>query len=140
MFFPGRAWVRAGLAAAVFSGVPSTLMTLRQGGDIFASTEAVGAVLLPRVRNGWARLTAGGVAHVLLSLLWARLLQCALRDQTEGIGAVAAGTACGAAIAAVDLGLIGRFLPPIRALPGHQLLADHLAFGAIVGWVLHRAG
>ena len=138
MRFPDGPWVRAGLTAAVFSGVPSTLMTLRSGGDIFASTEAVGAVLLPHWRKGWARVAAGGVAHVLISLLWARVLQRLLRDNTDAVGAIGAGAACGAAIAAVDLGLAGRFLPAIRALPRGQLLADHLAIGAIVGWVLRR--
>ena len=130
--------MRAGLWAAVLSGIPSTLITLRRGEDVLASTEAVGAVLLPDPRRGWARVAAGAAAHLLISLCWARVLERALRDNTEPAGTVAAGAACGAGIALLDLGVIGRALPPIRALDGGPLLADHIAFGAIVGWVLHR--
>jgi hypothetical protein len=54
---------------------------------------------------------------------------------------VAVGLAGGAAIAAVDLGLLahgplGRRWPLIRALPVGPQVADHLAFGAIAGAVL----
>ena len=130
--------MRAGLWAAALSGVPSTLHALARGDDILASTEAVGAVLIPDRRKGWARVTVGGLAHVAISLFWARALERALRDNDETAGAVVTGAACGAGIALVDLGLIARFLPTIRRLAIGPLLADHLAFGAIVGWVLHR--
>ena len=130
--------MRAGLIAAVLSGAPSTVVTLRRGEDILASTEAVGEALLPRVRKGWARVAVGGVAHLCISLFWARVMQRLLRAESGTAAAVSGGAACGAAIAAIDLGLVGRFLPPIRALPGGQLFADHLAYGAIVGWVLQR--
>jgi hypothetical protein len=58
---------------------------------------------------------------------------------------MAAGLAGGAAIAAVDLGLLahgpmGRRWPLIRALPVGPQVADHLAFGAIPGAVLRRRG
>lgn len=132
-------WVRAGLWAAVLSGTPSTLIALSRGEDILASTEAVGAVLVRNPHRGWARVAVGGVAHVLISLFWARVLHRALRKNIEPAGAIAAGAACGAGIALLDLGLIARFLPPIRALPASPLLADHIAFGAIVGWVLQRS-
>jgi hypothetical protein len=39
----------------------------------------------------------------------------------------------GLAIAAVDLGVIGRRRPAIRALPLLPQLADHALFGAVVG-------
>ena len=134
-----RPWVRAGLAAALLSGAPSTLVALRRGDDIFASTEAVGAVLLPRYRKGWARVSAGAVAHLLISLCWARVLERVLRDRDDDApGAVVAGAAWGAAIALIDIGGIARFLPPIRDLEAGPVVADHVAFGAIAGWVLHR--
>lgn len=131
--------MRAGLWAAALSGVPSTLIALRNGEDVLASTEAVGAVLIRNPRRGWARVAVGGVAHVLISLFWARILERVLRNKPNSAEAVTAGAACGAAIALVDLGVIARFLPPIRALPGGPLLADHVAFGAIVGWVVPRS-
>jgi hypothetical protein len=58
---------------------------------------------------------------------------------------MAVGLAGGAAIAALDLGLlahgpIGRRWPLIRALPVGPQVADHLAFGAIAGAVLRGRG
>jgi hypothetical protein len=44
----------------------------------------------------------------------------------------------GLAIAALDLGLIGRRLPRIRRLPQPRQWADHAAYGAAVGAVLAR--
>ena len=128
------------MTAALLSGAPSTLVALRRGDDIFASTEAVGAVVLPRWRSGWARVGAGTVVHLFISLLWARILERLLRDNDDAASAALAGAACGAGIALIDIGGIARFLPPIRELPAVPVVADHLAFGAIVGWVLHRAG
>ncbi len=132
-------WVRAGLTAALFSGAPSTLIALSRGEDIFASTEAVGAVLLPDRRKGWARVTAGGVAHVLISLFWARILERVLRDQQGAARAAVAGAACGAGIALIDIAGVARVLPPIRDLAAGPIVADHIAYGAIVGWVLRRS-
>lgn len=132
-------WVRAGLAAALLSGAPSTLVAVVRGEDLFASTEAVGAVVFPRWRNGWARVAAGAGAHLVISLFWARVLARLLRDNDEAAGTVLAGAAGGAAIAVIDIGGIGRFLPAIRELPAGPVMADHLAYGAIVGYVLHRS-
>ena len=106
---------------------------------MFASTEAVGAVVLPRWRKGWARVAAGAAAHLVISLFWARVLERLLRDNDDPAGAAIAGAACGSAIAMIDIGAIGRFLPPIRGLPAGPVVADHLAYGAIVGYVLHRS-
>lgn len=133
---PAPRWVRAGLTAAVLSGAPSTLVALRKGEDILASTEAVGAVLLRGPRHGWARVAAGAAVHVLISLLWARVLQRVLRHKSGRAETAAAGAVCGLGIALVDIGGIARFLPPIRALPRGPVVADHLAYGAIAGWVL----
>lgn len=134
-----ESWVRAGLTAALLSGAPSTVVALSRGEDVFASTEAVGAALAPRCRKGWGRVGIGAVAHVLISLFWARVLQGRLRENKDPAGAAIAGAACGAGIALIDIGVIARFLPPIRALPAGPVVADHVAYGAIVGWVLHRA-
>lgn len=80
----------------------------------------------------------GGVVHLLISLFWARVLQGALRGITGSGRALTAGATSGAGIAVLDLGLVARLLPPIRALDGAPLVADHIAFGAIVGWILRR--
>ena len=40
----------------------------------------------------------------------------------------------------IDLGVVGRRLPRIRALPLLPQVADHVAYGAAVGAVLSRRG
>ncbi len=50
------------------------------------------------------------------------------------------GGLAGAAIAALDLGVVARRVPAIRELPTAPQWADHILFGATVGAVLeHRA-
>ena len=46
----------------------------------------------------------------------------------------------GVAIAGLDLGVLGRRWPRIRALPLVPQVADHVAFGALVGAVVSRVG
>src|SRR5690606_22681560 len=68
--------------------------------------------------------------HVAISSFWSAVLWVALpRRRTIAAGAVA-----GVAIAALDLGFIGRRLPAIRWLAIAPQVADHLAFGMVVGW------
>jgi hypothetical protein len=50
------------------------------------------------------------------------------------------GALAGLAIAGLDLGVLGRHWPRIRALPTLPQVADHVAFGALVGAVVSRAG
>ena len=56
----------------------------------------------------------------------------------RGFAARRAGALAGLAIAALDLGLVGRRFPRIRALPLVPQLADHAAFGAIAARLLQR--
>jgi hypothetical protein len=51
---------------------------------------------------------------------------------------VVGGAACGLAIATLDLGVLGRRFPEVRSLPLWPQIADHAAFGAVVGWALRR--
>jgi hypothetical protein len=51
---------------------------------------------------------------------------------------MAAGAAAGLAIAVLDLGVIGRRLPRIRALPKLPQVLDHVAYGVVVALVLNR--
>ena len=133
-----RPWVRAGLFAAVFSGAPSTVIGLVRNENLLASTEAVGEVALAGRGDRIARLITGSLAHFLISLFWARVLAVSLRDR-DVRDALVLGAAGGLAIAGLDLAVIGRRLPAIRALPGDSLLVDHVAYGALVGWSLSRA-
>ena len=124
--------VLAGLAAAVVSGVPSTTWTLARGGDLTEGARAAGALLLPGERSTRALLAAAVPVHLALSLGWAALLARVLPARHELLG----GAVAGVAIAALDLGVIGRRIPAIRALDQPPQWADHVAFGLTVGAVL----
>jgi hypothetical protein len=130
----------AAAVAGVLSGAPSTVHALATGHDPLDSVRAAaslvpGADRLPPLR----RLMAGLVVHAALSLGWAGVLACLLPRRLPRRRAAACGAAAGLGIAAFDLGVIGRRNDAIRALPATAQVADHMAFGAIVGWVLGRA-
>jgi len=112
--------------AGTVSGLPSTIHALAAGGSALAATRAAGTLL------GRASVPRGIVAHVTLSVSWGYLLVKALPAGHR----VAVGLVGGAAIAALDLGVVGRHVPAIRALPQLPQWADHLAFGAVLGAVL----
>ena len=133
------AGVAAGAVAGLFSGAPSTVHALLTGGDPLAAAEAAGNLLAGADARPAALLAAGGLAHVALSVGWGTVLAVAVRRTS--FPPLAVGLAGGAAIAAVDLGLLahgplGRRWPLIRALPVLPQVADHLAFGAIAGALL----
>jgi hypothetical protein len=124
----------AGLVAAVVSGLPSTAVALARGDDVLEGARAAGALLLPRERRTLPLLAAAVPVHLALSLGWAVVLERALPRGREPL----AGVLAGLAIAALDLGVIGRRLAPIRALPQPRQWADHAAYGLAVGSVLAR--
>lgn len=119
--------MRIGSAAAVaglVSGLPSTVLV----GQPVEATRAAGTLL------GAPTLPRGALAHAALSLGWATVLARVLpRRPARWHGALA-----GLAIAGLDLGVVGRRLPRIRALPVLPQVADHVAFGIAVAWVLRR--
>ena len=120
--------------AAILSGLPSTAWALATGGDPLEAAHAAGNLLLPAGASRPLLLGAGAVAHVVISLGWALLLSAWLpRRQTVLLGIVA-----GAVIAALDLGLIGRWFPLIAKLDLLPQLADHLAYGAVAGAVIRE--
>ena len=124
--------IRAAAWAAVLSGAPSTLHALATGRDPLAATVAAGSILLPGETRRTRLLAAAVPVHLALSLGWAYALDRA------GVRGAARGTLAGVAIGAVDLGLAGHAFPRIRALPLVPQLADHAAYGAIVGHFLDR--
>ena len=133
---PAAGWVAdglaAGLAAAVVSGAPSTAYALLAGRDPLEAVWAAGSLLLGAERRRDRLLAAAVVAHLAVSLGWALVLSRALPDQR----AMPVGALAGLAIAGLDLGIIGRRLPRIRALPLLPQLADHVTYGATVAAVL----
>jgi hypothetical protein len=124
----------AGGAAAVLSGVPSTVHALATGRDPLAATLAAGTLALPRERRRGRLLAAAVPVHIGVSVGWAIVLAAVLPRRRT----VPAGAAAGLAIAALDLGTVGRRGSRLRALPLGPQLADHVAYGAIVGAVLAR--
>lgn len=70
--------------------------------------------------------------HVVVSVAWGVTFAAVLpRRHTARAGAVA-----GLAVAAVDLGLVGRHVDRIAALPLPPQLFDHVVYGTTVGVVL----
>jgi deazaflavin-dependent oxidoreductase (nitroreductase family) len=129
-----RDGLAAGTVAAVLSGLPSTVDALVRGADLLEAPAAAGTLLLPSERRTGRLVLAAVPVHLALSLGWALVLASVLPRRAT----VASGTAGGLAIAALDLGLVGRWFPRIRALPLPPQIADHVAFGAVVGAVVRR--
>jgi hypothetical protein len=118
----------------VLSGVPSTTVALWRGEDPLAASLAAGTLLLGHERRSYRLLAAATLVHAALSLGWALVLAAVLpRRATIRWSAVA-----GLAIAALDLGVIGRRFERIRALPPIPQVADHVAYGLTVGAVLAK--
>jgi hypothetical protein len=126
--------VAAGALAALVAGAPSTAWALLNGADPLEPILAAGSMLLPDERRRLRLALAAVPVHLALSLGWAFVLERVL-PRRHGI---VFGTFAGAAIAALDLGIAGRSFTRIRELPLAPQVADHLAFGATVGYVLSR--
>ena len=122
----------AGAVAALVSGAPSTLHAFATRSSPLEATLAAGTLLLPRERRPLALVLAAVPVHLALSFGWALLLAALLPHRRT----VAAGVLAGLAIAALDLGVVGRRNPRVRALPQLPQVLDHVAYGAAVGVVL----
>jgi hypothetical protein len=127
------AGLRAGAVAGALSGAPSTAHALLTGRPPLDAVRAAGTLLVvdasPR-----RLLVAGVVAHGVISLGWGVTLAAVLPRRR----AAAWGALVGLAIAGIDLGVLGRRWPRIRALPRLPQVADHVVYGALVGAVLSR--
>ena len=122
----------AGAVASVLAGVPSTLHALLTGRSVLDGAAAAGSILLPGERRTAVLVAAAVPVHLALSFGWAQVVAAVVPSRRPVLGALG----CGLAIAALDLGVIGRRLPRIRALPQLPQWLDHLAFGGAVGLVL----
>ena len=133
---PATDALAAGLAGAVLSGMPSTLVTLARREPLLDGVRAAGSLLVRDPRAGDAALLAAAVpAHLALSFGWAAVLAQLVPRGAELPGGVLGGLA----IAALDLGVIAPLCAPrVRALPQGRQWADHVAFGLAVGVVLRR--
>jgi hypothetical protein len=130
---PGDA-LAAGLAGAVLSGVPSTVVTLLKRERLLDGAAAAGTILLRGERRTLPLLAAAVPVHLALSFGWAAVLSAVLPRRATIPAAVAGGLA----IAALDLEVVGRAFPAIRALPQGRQWADHVAYGLAVGLVVRQ--
>ena len=126
--------LRVALPAALLSGLPSTIHALVLGRDPLEATVAAGSILLPKEQRRARLLIAAVPVHLLLSVAWAVVLAAVLPRRRP----LVEGTAAGLAIAAIDLGVVGRLFPRIRALQPLPQVADHIAFGIITAAALPR--
>jgi len=124
----------AAVPASILSGLPSTLHALATGRDPLEATMAAGSLLLPREHRSGRLIAAAIPVHLAVSLCWSFALAHILPTRRTR----AAGLLAGAAIAALDLGVIGRRARRIRALPLLPQLLDHAAFGVVVAHVIVR--
>ena len=124
--------VVAGAVAAVVSGAPSTAHALLTGRDPLEATLAAGSMLLPGETRRRRLLAAAVPVHLAVSVGWGVVLARALSRRPSPV----AGAGAGLLIAALDLGILGRGFPRVRALPLGPQLLDHAAFGATVAMVL----
>jgi hypothetical protein len=124
--------LRAATWAAALSGIPSTVHALATGRDPLAAVLAAGSVLLPGETSRPKLAAAAVPVHLALSLAWT------VAFDRAGIRTARGGALAGLAVAALDLGVMGRRFPHVRALPLGPQLADHAAFGAIAGLLLGR--
>jgi hypothetical protein len=122
----------AGSVAAVVSGIPSTVHALATGRDVLEGSLAAGTLLLPHERRPARLLPAAAAVHVTLSLGWSLVLTVALPRGGRAVWA----TLAALGIAGLDLGIVGRRFPRIRALPLLPQVADHLAYAWTVAAVL----
>jgi hypothetical protein len=129
-----RAVLRTAAVAGTLGGLPSTIWTLRQRGDLLASTRAAGTLLVSgRARPG-TQLAAGVLAHALVSIFWAGVLCTTLPRRAT----VVAGAGGGLAIGLLDRRLARHLAPAIAELPCGPQLADHVAFGVLVAVAARR--
>lgn len=114
--------------AALLSGAPSTIHALATNRDPFEATLAAGSILRPNEHRRIPLLLAAVPVHLGVSGFWALVLTTILPRRRRGIEAMLAALAIGA----IDLLVIGRRFPRIRALPKGPQFADHIAFTLIL--------
>src|SRR4051794_36748116 len=116
---------QAAAAAGTLSGIPSTVHALATGSGVLTAARAAGEIL------GRPGLVRGALAHAGITVGWTAVLSRVVPSTHQ----VAWGAGAGLAIGVLDLGIARRRFPAIAALRQGPQLADHVAFGAVVGAV-----
>lgn len=121
-----RRTMRAGSLAATFGGVPSTIYALVRGDDPFDSMRAIGSMVTSSTDDSTLLLAAVPV-HLAISIGWAAVIAGLLPARRRRLFSALMGVG----IAILDLRVLGRSFPRIRALPLGPQVADHVAFAMI---------
>jgi hypothetical protein len=130
-----RDLLAAGWTATLVGGMPSTLYAFATGGDPLEATRAAGAMLIPAGSRTIELVLAAAMVHVCVSFSWAAILVRVLPRRQVVLWASAAA----ALIGLIDLRVIAPvFFPEVADLPLGPQMADHLMWGASLGWVLAR--
>jgi hypothetical protein len=131
-----RAVASATFVAALLSGVPSTTLAVAQRDDVLAAVKGAATMVPLPVHSTAGAVAVGGAVHAAISTFWAVVLSRVLPAGRR----LPAGAAAGAAIYVLDMEVVARLLhlDGVRSLSRLGQLADHVAFGALVGWMLDR--
>jgi hypothetical protein len=129
--------IEATAAAALLSGAPSTLDAFRRQRQlrpvvtyVLDATRAAGTVLPP----GRPGIVRGALVHLTISVVCGEALARTLPETHSARWGAAAGLAVGL----INVGVIGRHYPAIKALALLPQLADHVAFGIVFALVADR--
>ena len=128
----------AGVVAGTLGGLPSILHAIVTRRDPVEAVRAAGTLVASEDDAPGRLLAAGLVAHPVVSAAWALVLvpMLARRDRPVLVGAC-----LGLAIGGLDRAIAVRGFPRLAALPLVPQLADHAAYGALVGLVVrHHRG
>ncbi len=128
-----RTTLVAGGLAGLVGAIPSTVYLLVTGGDVFASVNAIAAMVAANELPVLHRVAVAAAVHFALSFFWASVLVALVPRRAPVFGALVAS----AIIAFLDLKVIApHYFAEAAALAFVPQLADHLAWGATVGAVL----
>lgn len=122
-------FARSVLIAGALSGIPSTLHALVTGRDPLEATRAAGTIVVDD-HDDRGLLVAGVMVHGVLTLAWTAVSRPLVAGRRHR---VVAGAALGLLIGSVDLAIAEWRYPRVAQLPTLAQLADHAAFGALVG-------
>ena len=129
-----RTTLVAGGLAGLVGAIPSTVYLLVTGGDVFASVNAIAAMVAANELPVLHRVAVAAAVHFALSFFWTSVLVALIPRRAPVFGAIVAS----AIITFFDLKVIApHYFAEVAALALVPQLADHLAWGATVGAVLH---
>ena len=131
--YPARDVFWAWLVATVCSGAPSTVIFIATGQDLWPPIRAVGSMLVSPDGPASMLFLSAALVHCAVSLFWTVVIAVSIPPDRAPLFALAAS----ALIAVLDLRIIAPLMfPEVAALAFWPQFADHLMWGALVGFTL----